>query len=342
MEALSQVCDDHILMKPLREIPTNGKYFEEILRNISIPDFTLFCKFQDKLVDCSELFTETLTSQGICKTFNFNDDDKIWNLIDGYKTDEFNVKPVRAVAGPKFGLAIVLNVNSQDLDYMCKGSMQGFSYKFHLPNESPNFESDESYGRVPLSKSVMASIKPKMTINSGFGLSCDNQNKFKECLKKCEVSHLVSSCGCKRFDISPNEDEIRTCNQHDLKCVSLTTREFFTNLTHQSENFPCQCKPNCLDLKYESSSTLDDFNFGNVVKSFNEDLDSEFPKIIMSRLIIYFEDKFIIPTIIENFSIFNFISKIGGILAFFLGASCLTIFEIFYLFTRKCFMKSSY
>lgn len=331
------------MSKQLRETPTDGKYFGDILREISIPDFTLYCKFRDEIVSCSDYFTETLTSRGVCKTFNANGDDKIWNLIDGYKTDEFNVKPLRAVGGPKFGFNVILGVNSSDLDWICTGPTQGFSFKLHLPNENPFFDFDENYGRVPLNKHAMTMVKPKMTINTA--LSCSNENNFKECLKKCEVSHLISRCGCKKFDVS-SADEIRSCNQHDIECVSLSDREFFTNLTHQSVNFPCECKLNCLNLEYESNSILDDFDFGSIVKSYKEqeDLEAELPKIIMSRLMIYFDEKFIIPTVNEsdNFSLFNTISKIGGVLAFFLGASCLTIFELLYSLTRKFFAKSSY
>lgn len=328
MEALSQVCDSHLLTRQLSLKPTNGKDFSEILRNISIPNFILFCKFRENLVDCSEYFTETLTSEGVCQTFNAVDE-KLWNLVDGYENDEFDVKPFRAVSGIKYGLSIVLGVNSTDLDYLCKGPSQGYRYKLHLPNESPNF--DESYEKIPLATDVTVKIKPKMKID--LGSSCSQSQSHKNCLAKCEESHLLSKCGCLRFNI-PHNEEIEACNQHQIDCVVKASREFHVN----NSRFGCDCRPDCMRLKYSSTERFEKYNFLSVFKSFDENIDDEFPTIIMSRLWIYFDEKFFVPSItVDRFDVISIISKIGGVFAFFLGASCLTFLELLYLFTRKLF-----
>jgi acid-sensing ion channel, other len=72
LEAVAQICDPHLLSN----VPLNsGLQPEEIvplLRAItfSLNETTLFCKWRNQIVDCGELFTEIITEEGFCYTFN--------------------------------------------------------------------------------------------------------------------------------------------------------------------------------------------------------------------------------------------------------------------------------
>lgn len=74
LEAVAQVCDAHLFTIPNITL-RSGLEPEEIvplLDKIRIPlnESTLFCKWQNKMVPCDEYFTEIITEEGFCYTFN--------------------------------------------------------------------------------------------------------------------------------------------------------------------------------------------------------------------------------------------------------------------------------
>lgn len=306
------MCDPHLFTKPISSNATSGKEFEKILRKVSIDNFVLFCKFRNEIIDCSEHFNEIVTSEGICKTFNFRS-------VDG----------LMAVPGINYGLNVVLSLNRNDADFICKGPVQGFKYKLHSSDEFPNFQ--QSFDRVPLKTEVTANIKPILTFNRDSSCSTESQN---DCLRNCSASFLLSKCGCVSFHM-PHDEDTSICNQHENACVSQAMDEFSTNITLSSD-FMCNCRPSCESLEYEKSLNFAEYDFANVIRAYNEDLEGEFPSTDMSRLTIYFDGNYVVPQVIGgNLNILSAIAEIGGILAFFLGASVLTIVEICHVLVKK-------
>lgn len=308
LEALSQVCDPHLFIKPLQTTATSGNAFVKILNEVAVDNFVLFCKFRNEIINCTEYFKDIVTSEGICKTFH----------MDGMK----------ALPGGNYGLNVVLSTSRNDTDYICKGPGQGFKYKVHPSNEFPNFQ--HSFDRVPMKSDVMTTIHPKLTFNLDSSCSVEPQS---ECLRNCFASYLLSRCECVSFHM-PHDDETSICNQHENLCVQKATDEFSINFTLSSE-FPCDCRPSCESIAYETSSNFGEYDFANVIRAYNEDLDGEFPTIDMSRLTIYFDEMYVIPTVIGSKSLLSMIAQIGGILAFFLGASTLSIMELCYVLAKN-------
>lgn len=122
------------------------------------------CVFRTYNGDCNEIFQEIVTDDGLCFTFNsltpdalfadsVNDDMMSnsnmtgifnrWTLEDGY-SDIDNAKnnvflyPYRVLnTGAKAGLKVALQLKENDMEYLCRGPVQGFKVMLHTPNELP-------------------------------------------------------------------------------------------------------------------------------------------------------------------------------------------------------------
>jgi acid-sensing ion channel, other len=90
---------------------------------------------------------------------------KSWTLEDGYNTTDAETYPRRVLGpGARAGLNIVLKLTKPDLDYSCRGPVQGFKILLHTPGEIPRVS--KQYFRVPLKQEVVVSVKPNMITTS--------------------------------------------------------------------------------------------------------------------------------------------------------------------------------
>lgn len=53
-----------------------------------------------------------------------------------------------------------MGIREDDMDYTCRGPVQGFKVTLHTPNELPQV--DGQYFRVPVGQDVRVSIKPNV------------------------------------------------------------------------------------------------------------------------------------------------------------------------------------
>lgn len=91
-----------------------------------------------------------------------------WNLETGYDDSKSNgteTYPYRVFgAGARAGLFALLRLFEQDLEYLCRGPVQGFKILLHTPGEIPQVS--KHYFRVPLLQEVLVSVKPNMITTS--------------------------------------------------------------------------------------------------------------------------------------------------------------------------------
>lgn len=88
-----------------------------------------------------------------------------WSLEGGYDTINSSAYPRRVLGpGARAGFNIVLKLTTPDLDYMCRGPVQGFKILLHTPGEIPRVS--KQYFRVPLRQEVVVSVKPNMITTS--------------------------------------------------------------------------------------------------------------------------------------------------------------------------------
>ena len=118
--------------------------------------------------------------------------------------------------GTSDGLIAVLRLFEQDLEYLCRGPVQGFKIILHTPSEVP--EVSKHYFRVPTFQEVMMSVKPQMITTSddliGYKpnrrqcyFNSERQLRFfkvytqRNCELECLSNFTRTECGCVKFSM---------------------------------------------------------------------------------------------------------------------------------------------
>lgn len=72
LEAVSQICDSHLFTGIHINSTLQAEEIVPLLKSItaSLNETTLFCKWRNTVESCSEFFTEIITEEGFCYTFN--------------------------------------------------------------------------------------------------------------------------------------------------------------------------------------------------------------------------------------------------------------------------------
>jgi acid-sensing ion channel, other len=195
--------------------------------------------------------------------------------------------------------------------------------------------------RVSPNEEVLVALDAEESLNpTDYYDTCHSTNTkslefFKDysqlnCLSECKSNFVLEKCGCVKFSMIRG-NETKVCTQHDTKCVTDAIDEFATTQRFKSK-FPCDCLPPCNYLKYKSDVTSGIFSFKQVFKAFNESLEKEFPRSIMSRLVVYFKDDHYesISYYYDDKCLMWKITYIGGVFAFFLGISIISVVEFLY------------
>lgn len=121
-----------------------------------------------------------------------------WTLEDGYTTDDASTYPRRALfSGTQGGFNIVLKLNTNDLDYICRGAqVQGFKVSLHMPSDTPSLS--KQHFNVPLGKEVVMRIKPKMmeTSKGLAGYSTEKRQCFFSKERKLKFFKVYTKSNC--------------------------------------------------------------------------------------------------------------------------------------------------
>ena len=120
MEALAQVCDAHLLMDKNLSRSTQPLECMKLLKDMAVPfeEMLYMCGWRFNPENCSNIFTEIITEEGFCYTFNMlkgqdlfrpevidsdfhslnhNSSSTNWSLEDGYETNSKTIKILNPV-----------------------------------------------------------------------------------------------------------------------------------------------------------------------------------------------------------------------------------------------------
>ena len=262
------------------------------LKKIAVPMNEVFahtCVWRGKIQRCDSLFSEVITTEGICYTFNMLNhkdlltdmiDDSFkypnhskrstnWTLENGYNTNNINSYPLRPIgAGFEAGLMMTLLANKSDIDYKCKGALQGFKLAIHSATDVPRFS--KQFFRIPFQSEVLLAVNPNM-VKTSHDLKhykpkvrqCyfDGERKlsyFKvytqsNCEYECLTKFTDKTCGCVRFG-NVKEKSSNICNYTQQGCYTDAEANWIMqswNKNHTTYN-DCNCLPSCNSIEYDA------------------------------------------------------------------------------------------
>ncbi|KAK5641659.1 hypothetical protein RI129_010206 [Pyrocoelia pectoralis] len=350
----------------------------EVFNEVAPPfdDVLWQCKWLNENQTCASLLTQTLTEEGVCFTFNMLENEAMytnnvyksanlsqfgiqameWSLESGYATYlGTDTYPKRTIAsGQKACFSLLMTLYEPDMDYLCKGAVQGFKILLHNPAETPKVT--QHYFRAPLNQEVIVVIKPDMmttseglrsyTPNSRLCFFQDERQLMyyqmytqKNCEVECLTNITLQRCGCVAFHM-PRNQTTKMCGPGNALCMKRAEAEMHTrevDLDHANANNieRCNCLPSCTSLTYNAELSQAYFNWPKVFEGFQVNF-SEFPGVAMSRVFFFFkEQQFITSERNELYGLTDFLSSCGGLLGLFIGFSSLSIIEIIYFLSLR-------
>ncbi|RZF47249.1 hypothetical protein LSTR_LSTR004958 [Laodelphax striatellus] len=374
-EVISLICDQHI--NNGGELTINESKIE-FLEEVASPfeEVLFVCKWKEQLKECTEFFTPIMTEEGYCFTsnslnhFDFYHNDGLnskymeslpnatdWNLEEGYKdSSPVDTYPRRAIgSGKKSGLTILMMARKNDLDYLCRGAVQGFKVTMHNPAEIPRVA--ERFFRVPLNQEVVLAVKPNMMTTSSNLLSYSPKGRqcffpherkllfFKvytqrNCELECLTNYTLKSCGCVSYYM-PRAKDTLICGSESKNCTGyayekMIDEEITVTLKNKGDT-TCNCLQSCTSLEYEAETSQATFDWEKQMMAYEVNMsDPDLLDSTFSRLSIYYKDaQFITSHRSELYGLADFLAGCGGLLGLTSGFSILSLVEIIYYLTLR-------
>ncbi|EDW80549.1 uncharacterized protein Dwil_GK11507 [Drosophila willistoni] len=393
---LLHVCNSQIVDQDMPLIAGDDLDYLNVLERMLPPfeRYFFYCRWLSRFNECDKFFTKTLTEEGICYTFNglrptdiYREDTyqyhiekqmetKAWNstrakhlpwsLETGYPpTSDVETYPARVLsAGARSGIFMALQSFKQEVDYACRGPVQGFKVILHAPDDVPQVS--KQFVRIPMGKEVLIAVKPSMiTTSSGIAeydplrrqcfLSHERSLRFfkvyteSNCQLECLVNFTLTRCGCVKFSM-PRDMNMPVCGEDKIYCYDRAERELLVrefqrvralNMASDGDQIgvetACNCMPACTSLAYNTEISQANFDLDEMLLAEGDtEFMQEYPGSQMSRLSIYFkQSQFITSKRSELYGITDFLANCGGIFGLFMGFSILSMVEMWYHFTLR-------
>ncbi|KAH8264123.1 hypothetical protein KR038_003287 [Drosophila bunnanda] len=394
---LLHVCNTQIIDEDMPLIAGDDLDYFEVLERM-LPQFDryfFYCRWLSRFGECEKFFRKTLTEEGICYTFNglrateiYREDTyqyqhsgealemenissrhSPWTLESGYAhSSDVETFPARVLsAGARSGIFLALQSFKQEVDYACRGPVQGFKVGvlLHAPDDVPQVS--KQFVRIPMGKEVLIAVKPSMiTMSSGIAeyhplrrqcfLSQERSLRFfkvyteSNCQLECLANFTLTKCGCVKFSMPRNMD-MPVCGEDKIHCYDRAERQLLVRefkrvraLNAAREDWrgvesACNCMPACTSLVYNTEISQANFDLEEMLLAEGDtDFLQEYPGSQMSRLSIYFkQSQFITSKRSELYGVTEFLANCGGIFGLFMGFSILSMVEMIYHFTLRLF-----
>ncbi|XP_011294238.1 pickpocket protein 19-like [Musca domestica] len=311
-----------------------------------------WCIYDKTKHDCCKIFIPEQTEKGICLVFNsvVSKESKIKQLTDSFY-------PWRArSSGEGSGLSFRLRYNSS---LVRPGSTVPFA--FNVIIKRPGEWSNSLYQILHANTHNNMMVTPIITetsrntrhinpvkrkclfpneISTKFdrieGLAFNKLN----CRVQCEQRHLINTCNCTTSMFFPgvSHKADMECKVSDLRCI-YDNRDIFSYIKgSRQDNYIndtrrgmiCDCLNSCEALMFLVKL--------NVLPLVN--VNESFPEI--SAEVYFAEETMTKYSARLQYTYMDLISNYGGVLGLCLGASVLSIFEIFYAVIRAIFIFGLY
>ncbi|KAL1396785.1 hypothetical protein pipiens_010268 [Culex pipiens pipiens] len=239
-----------------------------------------------------------------------------------------------------------------DIDYLCRGPVQGFKVLFHSPADYPQIS--KKFFHIPMDAAVNMAIKPQMiTTNARLRAYTPelrhcffNHERYLQffrvysqdnCELECLTNYTLRHCGCVKFSM-PRTNQTRICDPAEIDCMFEAESILMEmDLTQHRENSAegnfranCNCLPGCTSIQYDAEITQTDFEWMNWVRSMKGKAE-KIESMQLSYLGIYYkEPQFMTSKRSELYGMTDFLANCGGIMGLCMGISLLSLVELVY------------
>ncbi|XP_062558315.1 pickpocket protein 28-like [Armigeres subalbatus] len=290
--AMMQLCDRTNILNLISKTMTipnkrTGESYASLIRLLNIPQTEMLddCIFLSERFNCSELFSYTLTEEGVCLTFNIlsakdmlrtnvlqssdpyiteQSEAPYWSLELGYSRQANITSYPRRTLGPGYsaGLSLFLRSDLTNHDYLCRGPIHGFKILLHSSSEFPQVTN--KFIRIPMNHEVTVAVKPeKISTNDGLqGYSPERRQCFfnserhlqffrvynqANCELECLTNFTLLRCGCVKFSM-PRTSATPECEINQFWCMWNAEIELLEMgpIGHKFEELNFRAKCNCL------------------------------------------------------------------------------------------------
>lgn len=311
---------------------------------------------------CQNLFTETLTEDGICYTFNQQSSSEIYRM-DLMANDFPTVDKFESFCRNSYGstvnfsypyaihskeeLRLIFRVPQFLIDFGFVGAVQdGWKIKFHPTEDVPRMR--EHFYYIPFGHETTVKVRPNLMRTTP-----ELIQKYDKTVRKCIVeqeNHLVffrkysqtnchleklvikvkQRCNCVLFWMPRTNDTNVCIVKEELQCVAETEKSM------KAEDLNDVCLPLCNTTTYDVEMTTPTEIIYHVSQT-------EWPRTQydMKVSIVIKEQHYHATTRSELYGkmeLLDFIATCGGVLNLFLGISLLNVIELIYIATirRSC------
>ncbi|XP_046454006.1 pickpocket protein 28-like isoform X2 [Daphnia pulex] len=323
------------------------------MRNVAQPcsQMLLYCEWQSKPVNCSDIFQLVPSNQGFCCVYNL-------------QTVHLNRKRNRAVPagqqpvkahgeGVQMGLTVLLD--AQIDDYALTSSFfHGFKVLIHHPEDQPDpstkgfavspgsevfigvsassiFSTDDVRLLTPAARNCRYSYENHLNYFSRYSQS--------NCLMERMARSITRQCGCLPFYFLVGDEATPTCRFKKKSCVQSAFHDFYQK--------DVNCPVNCNTTSYTADISRGhfpnrDFRASRMARNTKALINDTYLQNNVALLHVFFRDRSGIQYRRDvRYEWQDFVSAVGGLLGLGVGFSLLSLMEILYFCgLRSCLRRN--
>lgn len=261
-------------------------------------------------MNCTNIFSLSVTNRGICYTFNNLDQSEIfrqenlhqdfkyydqirphsteWDLETGYSENAtWNSYPERvSISGDRGELSAIFPLTTADVDHLCTLGNLGIRIALHAPGDLPDF--DDQYIQLAPGRQLRVVVKPNLitTSNKLNDYSFDRRACYfqserylrffrsysqSHCELECLTNFTLKVCGCVQFHM-PRNSSTPICGLPKMQCYKDAAIDLYDHNNGGQSHMSCDCMPTCTELTYDVESTHTSVNMQAYIKAMGEDL----------------------------------------------------------------------
>lgn len=355
----------------VNETVADEQFFAYAKRAAPSLNETLFrCTWHRQDVNCSDIFKEILTDEGLCFTFNnynaselYNENmldekfhvtrhskaSKYWNGKIDRNMKESDIYPYRVLSGSE-GLRVSMRLFEFDMDYVCSGPVQSFKILLHSAGEIPQMK--KYYYRIPLDYDTVMAVRPNI-MNTTESLINNYSKEQRKCVvegerkliffkkytqRNCQLDNLALRtsirCKCVTFSM-PRLPNVPICRkQSQLQCVKNVENSLMQQVLNKTA-ISYNCFPACRSISYDAEMSMAKLDRYNHQKAIGQPVKTQRKRRYLRVFISFKDEQFFSSRRAEVYTLIDFIANCGGILGLFMGISILSIVEIIYFSTLR-------